>query len=142
MDPNSRNQQWSEWEFTVQLLWTPFFRVTHADVDANVARFMRKGFGSSSRMKIVRQQGVVEGVLRDRWIFTVQTEAANANDPGKRQYLLDNVTRFMENGLGRVRVTMEVRLLAGSPEDGRPAEQWLILPPSIITTAQIWGSSS
>ena len=141
MDPNSTHQQWSEWEFTVRLLWAPFFRVTLQDVEYNVATFMRKGFGSSSRMKMEKKQRVVSGELRDTWVFTVQTEAANVNDPGKRQYMLDSVTRFMENGLGKVDVGMEVRLLAGSPEDGKPAEQWLIMPPSVVTTKMIMGDT-
>ena len=126
MDPNSRNQQWSQWVFAVDLLRRSFFEVSFATVKANVARFMRKGFGSAARCRIEQK---ITPAGSTRYVVTVQAEGANANDPEKRAYMETCVRRFMENGLGRVRVSMEVSLLAGSPEDGRPADQWLIMPP-------------
>lgn len=135
MDPNSQNQQWSQWTFTVT--HTPGRVLPFALVKENAARFFRKGFGSSSRMKIERGR-TGRGLVW--WEFKVQTEGANANDPDKRAYLQMAVEQFMANGFGpEATVAMEVALLAGAPEDGRPADQWLILPPSIPSTAKAIG---
>lgn len=124
MDPNSTNQQWSQWTFIAthpQKIKIPF-----TVVKENVARFMRKGFGSTARMKVERDL-IPSGDTR--WRFTIQVEGANANDPDKRFYMQECVTTFLKIGFGpATSVVMEVRLLAGKPEDGRPADQWLIMP--------------
>lgn len=133
MDPNSYNQQWSEWKFTVT--HSPSVARSFPEVKENVARFFRKGFGSASRMKIDRGRTRRGQVL---WLFTVQTEGANATDPQHRAYMQDAVTKFMFNGFGPTTVTaLEVKLLAGRPDDGRPADQWLILP-RIKSTAELF----
>lgn len=134
MNPNSQNQQWSEWAFVVKPGFTRRLR-PFEEVKSNVARFLRKLFGSSARMRILHKQEVRDGLYKDRWDtweFFVQVENANANDPDKRVFVENVVRHFMRVGFGDgTTTTLEVRLLAGRPEDGRPADQWLILPPAL-----------
>lgn len=130
MDPNSRNQQWSEWTFTVT--HAPNVAIAFGVVKENVARFLRKLYGSASQMKIDRtrtRRGAV------KWVFKVQAEAANVTDSRWRGVVQESVSEFMFNGFGPSAVTrMEVRLLAGRPDDGKPAAQWLIMPPPLRFT--------
>ncbi len=121
MNPNSANQVWSRWTFTV----TPSPRVVvlpFAQVRENCARFGRKAFGSASEMH-VRQYA-------ESWIIDVRTEGAPVQDLEYVSYMIANWKRFLRNGFGgSARITVLTRLEAGSPQDGTPATQLIMVPP-------------
>lgn len=121
MDPNSQHQYWSKWTITV----APGARLprTTSEVRHNVGRFLRKVFGSTADLK-GRRYG-------HWWQFTALVEDAQhvAHDPAYVSWLTDQLTHFFTVGFGvSTRVTVTAKLMAGSLQDGRPAEQLLILP--------------
>lgn len=120
MNPNSQNQRWSKWVWFVVpgIIKSRPFR----EVVDNISRFGRKGFGSSSQMR-VRQTG-------RGYIIELLTEGAPVHDPTYRKYMDECWKKFFTNGFGQgTTVKMSAKLMAGSPQNGQPSEQMLIIPP-------------
>jgi hypothetical protein len=129
MNPNSKNQLWSCWIFTV----TPGLHrsltrqgPSFAMVQANCARFGRKAFGSAGQMHIERK-------LHERrvvYVVQVRVEGPPAHDPEYVAFMQRSWERFFVEGFGyNTTVSLEVRVEAGDVQDGRPPAQLIILPP-------------
>ena len=123
MNPNSGNQLWSHWTFNVfpgRLL-----RRTFADVKANVARFGRKGFGSATECRI--KEGLSYGV--HYYLVEFRTEGKPAHDPQYVKYMGESFEKFFAVAFGPGTEThLDVKVEAGSKQDGKPASQLIILP--------------
>ena len=119
MNPNSANQRWSKWIWFVApgtITARPFKNVVE-----NVARFARKGFGSASQMRI---RETPKG-----YIVEVLSEGHPAHDPQFVKYMKDCFQKFFINGFGPdTQVRLTVKLMAGSRQDGTPADQMVVLP--------------
>jgi hypothetical protein len=119
MDPNSANQMWSAWTFTVREAGRTAPR---ADVELNAARWLRRGFGSVGEARVTR---TIEG-----WRIEARVEGVPAHDPAyvasvKREFR----ERFCAQGWGPLAWgDVRVRILAGDQQDGRPRDQWIGLP--------------
>ncbi|MEO8481091.1 MAG: hypothetical protein ABI634_02705 [Acidobacteriota bacterium] len=122
MNPNSTHQRWSAWTFVVQARADK--RPARLEVVDNARRFFRAGFKST----VGRLQVEVTG---SRYVIAVQIEGPPCHDPAYRLHVAGEVReRFVRPGFGpgaRL-VQMDVRLLAGTAEDGQPAAQLLVLP--------------
>jgi hypothetical protein len=119
MNPNSKNQIWSKWTFTV----TPGVsrRRTLAEVRAHCARFGRKAFGAASAMRITRAGG--------RWTIEVRTEGHPVHESAYVDWMQRQWAPFFVNGFGLGTVTTcTAKLEAGDRQDGTPADQLIILP--------------
>lgn len=82
---------------------------------------MKKGFGSSSQMRI-RKIGL-------QYVVEVRTEGKPVHEPGFVKYMSESFDKFFVNGFGLgTKTKIEAKLEAGSRQDGTPAEQLLILP--------------
>jgi len=118
MNPNSGNQIWSKWEFTVtpERKHLPFRLVRD-----NCARFARKAFGSSSEMRLTHSTS---------WHIEIRTEGSPVHDPHFEAYMSANWRQFLSNGFGeKSHITIITKLEAGSRQDGSPSEQLIIVPP-------------
>jgi 1,2-phenylacetyl-CoA epoxidase PaaB subunit len=132
MDPNTEHQQWSEWRFYIESDRPLPFQL----IKSNFARFFRKLFGTAGQVNVTRGRTPTGLVW---WMIQAQVEAANVNDPGKRTWVQSQAAGFVQQGMGpQARLTMEVSLLAGRPENGQPANQWLIMP-SVIEPNVMYG---
>lgn len=118
-NPNSQNQVWSEWSFTIR---EGGQHVPLKDLEYNVARWLRKGFGSVGKVR-VRQ--TVMG-----WIVEAILEGAPVQDPAFITSVAEQFQHsFVEPGLGCLASSrVRARLLAGSPQDGRARHQWVEMP--------------
>lgn len=137
MDPNSQNQWWSKWTFTVR----PGIRGswTLDDVKANCARFGRKAFGSGSQMRVTvidvpkaqrNHPGLKKGLKVE-----VLTEGHPVHDPRFEEVMGNQWRAFFVAGFGAGTTTdVKAELKAGSWQDGRPAEQLLM-----IKAETLWG---
>jgi hypothetical protein len=97
--------------------------VQRADVELNIARWLRKGFGSAGEVSVTRTSF--------GWRIRFHVEGVPAHDP---EYV-KNVTQqfrsnFVVSGWGSLGAygTVSARVLAGSLEEGAPAEQWVMIP--------------
>jgi hypothetical protein len=125
MDPNSQHQSWSKWSYRVypEAARRPSF----AMVKLLAARYARELFGAASQMRI-RYGTDDAGKLC--WDFEVLSEGHPVHDPD----FVDTIHRlwaaFLKTGFGGgckiTRATAELK--AGAREDGRPADQLIILP--------------
>lgn len=119
MDPNSQHQIWSLWTFIVtpgMVMERPF-----RDVKYNLSRFARNAFGSTSQINIVWDG--------KSYVIKIRSEGHPAHDPSYQKYFLENFTKFFVNGFGLgTSVNMLVKVEAGDKQDGKPAEQLIILP--------------
>ena len=122
MDPNSQNQHWSYWTFTI---FDGGRRVSKAELEPNAARWLRTGFRSAGKARVSRTvwgwqiEAVVEGVPSHDAAYVASV---------RREFR----ERFVKNGFGPMaRGTVKVRTLAGSEQDGRPAAQWVEMPTRI-----------
>lgn len=123
MNPNSGNQRWSKWTFTI----TPggAKRPPFAAVTANAARFGRTAFGSASQMKVDALAG---GTVR----ILVRTEGHAVHEPAYVAWMTAQWQRWAREGWGAgTTLTGEAKLEAGSRQDGTPPDQ-LIIAPSIV----------
>lgn len=121
MNPNSRNQWWSLWTITV----TPGVRKMRpfVEVKTNIARFMRKAFGSASQCRIQHDRKT------GAYTIQVRTEGHPAHDPTYVAYYAQHCQRFFVAGFGvGTQVKTDAKLEAGSRQDGTPSEQLIILP--------------
>lgn len=119
MNPNSANQRWSRWTFTV----TPgrTLNRSFAVLKENCARFGRKAFGGASEMRITQTGADVT--------IEVRTEGHPQHEAPYVEWMRQQWERFLINGFGAgTTVALKTKLEAGSREDGRPADQLIILP--------------
>lgn len=128
MNPNSAHQRWSQWTFAIRA--TPRRLPGHDEVLDAARRFFRMLFRTTA--------GQVRIEIRGR-IYTVQiqVEGPDAHDPQVREQVRTQFfSDFVHKGFGpgASLIEMEVRLLAGSAEDGRPRAQLLVLPPLSLTS--------
>jgi len=121
MNPNSRNQIWSLWEFLVtpgKQVARPFEVVRH-----NCARFGRREFGSASQMN-------VEYRASGQWVIKVRSERHPVHDPRFVEIMRERWEQFLTLGFGvGTTVKLHAKLEAGSRDDGTPADQLIIIPP-------------
>ncbi len=120
-NPNGQNQLWSRWTFTIRELGRLVLR---QDVEYNAARYVRKLFGTAGAICVRRGKG------HGRWVIEATVEGVAAHDP----MLVDHVRLafqrdFVAKGWGPMSVgTVEARVLAGSLQNGKPAEQLVSIP--------------
>jgi hypothetical protein len=120
MNPNSQNQMWSKWTFTVTQ--SKPTQVPFEVAKANLAKFGRRKFGSASQMHIT-QEGL-------HWTVEVRTEGHPVHDPEFVSHMEQDWRAFLWLGFGlQSDITCSVKLEAGSRQDGTPADQLIILPP-------------
>jgi len=119
MDPNSRHQLWSRWIFDVDEAGR---HVPRGDVELNVARWLRAGFGTAGQAR-VRQ--TITG-----WRIEALIEGKPAHDPGYvASVRLQFQSNFVEKGWGPLaRSWVTVKVMAGDVQDGKPRAQILMLP--------------
>ena len=118
-DPNSAHQLWSFWIFEV---YEAGRRVSRKDVEYNVAKWLKTGFGSAGRMRLK--------YTATGWRIECLIEGPPAHDPGyvasvRRQF----DERFVKQGWGSLawgKVTVQV--MAGSLQDGKPPAQMIEMP--------------
>ena len=92
-----------------------------SEVRANCARFGRKAFGSASQMRVRRNSR--------GYLIEVLTEGAPVHDPAFVDYMRCAWQVFFEHGFGLgTKTKLTAKLMAGSPQDGKPSEQLLMMP--------------
>ena len=124
MNPNSRNQLWSFWEYRVYPDGTR--RPPFALVKVNCARFGRLLFGSASEMRITE---ATDEYGRLYWEVAVRTEGHPVHDPAYTEWAHAQWTTFFRSGFGPTcEVRCHARLEAGDRQDGTPADQLIIMP--------------
>jgi hypothetical protein len=119
LNPNSANQIWTEWRWTVH----PGRRVRRPfeEVKTNLARFAALAFGSVTRLRI--------GEFTNGYRIEITTEGAPLHDPDYRDYMDRNWKKFLILGFGEgTNVQLETKLLAGSRQDGKAPDQWIEIP--------------
>lgn len=123
MDPNSQHQVWSLWEYRAYPDGSK--RPDLALVKRNCARFGRVLFGRASEMSI--REAFDE--RRRFWEIKVLTEGHPVHEPRYTEWVHAQWRRFLAAGFGATcEVRCHARLEAGDRQDGRPADQLLILP--------------
>lgn len=118
MDPNSQHQIWSHWTFRVREAGR---HVTRVDVEYNVARWLKKGFGSVGE---VRVQGTRRG-----WLIQALVEGVPAHD---QAFVADVRKQFQKNFIERGWGPMAygfvwVRVVAGDTQDGGLRDQLVVI---------------
>jgi hypothetical protein len=119
VDPNGQNQTWSQWTFSIRECGR---HASYREIELNVARWLRMGFGSVGKVR-VRQ--TILG-----WIIETIVEGVPVQDPSYTTHVAQQFQRcFVEPGLGMFATSkVTSRLIAGSPQDGRPRMQWVEMP--------------
>lgn len=122
MNPNSGGQRWSQWTFSILAArrCPPASEVLDA-----ARRFFRLGFKTDAGQVKVDVSGRL-------YTVSIQIEGPPCHDPDyRRQVVAQMRARFVAQGfgVGARLLNMDVRLLAGTAEDGSPAAQLLVLPP-------------
>lgn len=119
MDPNSQHQIWSLWTWNVEPpadRFRPFLEVRD-----NIARFARKAFGTPTQLRLTYKA--------PGWIVEIRTEGHPIQEPDYVEHLAERFRTFFRNGFGaESQIRLTTKLLAGAADDGRPAEQLIILP--------------
>jgi hypothetical protein len=134
VDPNSKNQRWSHWQFYVYADGTK--RPDFQTVKENCARFGRLVFGSVSEMKVACSMDEDKRLF---WDIEVRTEGHPVHDPMYTEWMGQQWVRFFQEGFGqKVQVKFDAKLEAGDRQDGKPADQ-LIMLPSVFTTTKLLG---
>ena len=120
MDPNSAHQLWSRWEFRVHGKPIPT-----KELRFNVARWLRKGFGSAGRCRISNELTNGSAVT----LIEVEIEGVAAHDPAYVRSVKRGFARFVEQGWGRMAYcSVEVEVLAGDVQNGKPPAQLVVMP--------------
>ncbi len=125
-NPNSAHQTWSRWAFLVE---TPRMPPKDAIVD-NARRYFAAGFRTQAgRIHVT----TYESPRLNLCSILCEAEGPPVNDSAYQDAVLKDFTLKFLPGFGPgARVSnFTVTLLAGSPEDGRPATQLLVLPPLV-----------
>lgn len=123
MQVNSANQIWSRWTFGVQA--SPDKLPLLRECKKNFAGWCKMGFGSAGRARIFKPS-VLE------YVFEVEVEGPPANDPQYKTHIKrEFIGYFMFKGFGYQSslVRFDVKPLAGHFEDGKPADQMIVIPP-------------
>jgi hypothetical protein len=124
VDPNSKGQRWSLWEYRVYP--SALIRPDYETVKANCARFGRKMFGSPSAMRI-REATDQQGRLY--WEIAVLSENHPVHDPHYTEWIHWEWGLFLRHGFGWTsEIHSHARLEAGDRQDGTPPDQLIILP--------------
>jgi hypothetical protein len=124
MNPNSTHQRWSLWEYRVYPDGTK--RPDYATVKKNAARFGRVLFGSASQMRLTC---ATDQYARLYWEIAVLTEGHPVHEPLYAEWMHKQWARFFRQGFGpSCEVQSHARLEAGDRQDGRPADQLILLP--------------
>lgn len=124
MQPNSAHQLWSRWTFGVEAdpRKLPSF---HECVD-NFRAWVKIGFQSSAgRARLIQPSPTA-------YVFQVEIEGPPATDPEFREHVKRQfIAHFMFAGFGfsASLVQFDVKILAGSRDDGTPADQMVVMPP-------------
>ena len=124
MNPNSQHQLWSRWTFGLQadVNHLPLVR----DVRENARRYFAKGFQShAGRVRITKPDAL-------EYVIEVEIEGPPAHDPEYRTHVKRQfIEHFMFKGFGYSArlVRFDVKPLAGYLQNGKPAEQWIVMPP-------------
>lgn len=122
MDPNSANQLWSMWTFTIREAGR---RVSRAEFEHNMVRWIRMGF-KHGRCKVTqRPLG---------WKVEVLVEGVQANDPAYVASVKKGFADFVRKGWslgawGKV----ECQVMTGEVEQGKPRSQMIEVPSIIMT---------
>lgn len=122
LDPNSAHQLWSHWLFRI---WPCGRYPPIREVEANAARWLRSGFGSVGQVRVTER---VEHGLAATWIEAM-IEGRPAHDPEYVASVRRGFRKFVDEGWGRLaQMKLEVRVLAGDLQDGKPREQVVVIP--------------
>lgn len=118
-NPNGAKQLWSKWTFHVREYGR---HMPKASVEWNVGKWLIKGFGSAGRVR-VRQDP-------RGWDIECLIEGPPAHDPAFVSRVAMQFQRdFVDKGWGPMSVgTVEVKVMAGDMEDGKPRRQMIELP--------------
>ena len=120
VEPNSSHQLWSRWRFCVYGKPVPL-----AEVELNVARWLRKGFGSVGRARV--RERVIAGL--PVVVIEAEVEGAPAHDPGYVESVRMAFAGFVRQGWGVTGLsTTKATVLAGDVQDGRPRSQLVVMP--------------
>ena len=119
MNPNGQNQVWSSWRFGIHEAGRVMPR---AAVCFNVARWMRRMFGSATRARVTR---TLSG-----WTIEVVSEGRPADDPSFVARVAAEFQRsFVTLGWGPLASSLvTAKILAGPDPSGRPRRQWVEMP--------------
>jgi hypothetical protein len=123
-NPNSKHQLWSRWTFGVQA--DPSKLPAMQECAENFRRWAKAGFQSSAGRGRVDQPDVLT------YVFQVEIEGPPATDPEFREHVKRQfIAHFMFPGFGfsSSLVQFDVKILAGSRDDGTPADQLVVMPP-------------
>lgn len=122
-EPNSGNQRWSSWVFTIT---AGRKRPPLAVIQREFARWARAAFKTDVGEANVQITGRV-------YRCALHIEGAPVHDPDYRESgRRDFFRKFVQPGFGPgATLEMEARLLAGSYQDGRPSA-FLIVAPAIV----------
>lgn len=128
MNPNSTHQMFSLWEYRVYP--DPARRPQFSTVKANAARVGRVLFGSATEMRLVC---ATDDAGRLYWEIAARTEGHPVHDPHYVEWMHANWQRFFHEGFGATcEVQAHARLEAGDRQDGRPADQLIIVPTLVV----------
>ena len=134
VDPNSKNQIWSVWEYRIYPDGTK--RPDFQTVKENFARFGRLVFGSVSEMKIVCGTDEYSHLY---WEVTIRTEGHPVHDPAYADWTHDKWLKFFAEGFGQhSQIRYSAKLEAGDRQDGKPADQLLIMP-NLVAKTKLFG---
>lgn len=128
MNPNSRHQLWSRWKF----VFTAVRRPPVVEVRDNARRFFKQLFRTDVGQ--IRVSWAVGGT----WTIELRLEGPPAHDPDCRASAQHQfVEHFMKRGFGPYSelVSMDVAILAGDEQDGKPSSQLIVLPPIALPPA-------
>lgn len=127
MNPNSGHQRWSRWDFTIAA--TVAKQPAQDFVLDAARRFFRQMFHTTTGQVRVTVLGL-------SYLVSLRVEGVAVHDPSVRaavqaQFAEHFVARGF--GAGARLVRMDASLLAGSAEDGTPADHLIVLPTIPIT---------
>jgi hypothetical protein len=119
VDPNSQHQLWSRWEFRVEA------KIENLrEIELNAARWLRKGFGSVGRTRVSPEIKATGSSL----LIECEVEGVPAHDPDYVASVERGFRRFVDQGFGvGARASVDVKLLAGDFEDGKPRAQLIVV---------------
>jgi hypothetical protein len=122
MNFNSAHQVWSLWQYRVYPETRPSFLL----VKDNCARFGRLAFGSASQMRIAQAYDT-HGRLY--WEIAIRTDGHPVHERPYVEWMHDHWRTFFRQGFGQAcEIQAHARLEAGDRQDGRPADQLIVLP--------------
>ena len=131
MDPNSSHQLFSEWIFTVHEGGGR--HVPMADVQSNVTRWLRHGFGSVAQAKVEEKLAVRVGLSFRYYQIMCHVEGVPAHDESYVVYVRREFAKWVEKGWGPIATsTVTVRVLAGDSQDGTPRSQLVVMPRTLL----------